>query len=161
VIFYAAGRHPLAGIAAAFAGVSGGFSASFVPVALDAQLAGITQEAAGLLDASVLVNPLVNYYFTTASSLLIIALGWLLPARVMEPRLVRTGAKGAGDLGDLPQFAAPPAAERRGIRAALLTLLVAGLLLLVSAWPSDSAWRSAAIGALATSDAPIIRSIVA
>ena len=40
VIFYAAGRHPLAGIAAAFAGVSGGFSASFVPVSLDPLLAG-------------------------------------------------------------------------------------------------------------------------
>ncbi len=46
VIFYAAGRHPLAGIAAAFAGVSGGFSASFVPVALDPMLAGLTQQAA-------------------------------------------------------------------------------------------------------------------
>src|SRR5690606_22035882 len=161
VIFYAAGRHPLAGIAAAFAGVSGGFSASFVPVALDAQLAGITQEAAGLLDASVLVNPLVNYYFTTASSLLIIALGWWLTDRVIEPRLVRTGTKVDGDLSDLPKFEAPTAAERRGIRAAPLPLLVAGLLLVASAWPADSAWRSAATGALATSDAPIIRSIVA
>src|SRR5690606_10311414 len=45
VIFHAAGRHPLAGIAAAFAGVSGGFSASFLPVALDAQLAGIRWRA--------------------------------------------------------------------------------------------------------------------
>lgn len=160
VIFYAAGRHPLAGIAAAFAGVSGGFSASFVPVALDAQLAGITQEAAGLLDASVLVNPLVNYFFTTASSLMIIGLGWWITDRVIEPRLVRTAAKIDGDMSDMPKFEQPTAAERRGIRAALLTLLVAGALLVVSAWPADSAWRSTSNGALAAADAPIMRSIV-
>jgi aminobenzoyl-glutamate transport protein len=76
VIFYAAGRHPLAGIAAAFAGVSGGFSATFfVPSSLDPLLAGLTQEAAHILDPSVVVNPLNNYFFTTASTFLIIAVG--------------------------------------------------------------------------------------
>ncbi|MFO7325229.1 MAG: AbgT family transporter [Pseudomonadota bacterium] len=161
VIFHAAGRHPLAGIAAAFAGVSGGFSASFLPVALDAQLAGITQEAAGLLDAGVQVNPLVNYYFTTASSLLIVALGWWLTDRVIEPRLLRSGAAIDGDMSEMPRFEAPTPAERRGLRAALLTLLVAGVLMVASAWPGDSAWRSASSGALTAADAPIMRSIVA
>ena len=58
VIFYAAGRHPLAGIAAAFAGVSGGFSANFVPSSLDPLLQGLTQAGAHILDTSVVVNPL-------------------------------------------------------------------------------------------------------
>ena len=57
VIFYAAGRHPLAGIAAAFAGVSGGFSANFVPSSLDPLLQGLTQAGAQILDPSVIVNP--------------------------------------------------------------------------------------------------------
>jgi aminobenzoyl-glutamate transport protein len=57
VIFQAAGRHPLAGIAAAFAGVSGGFSANFVPSALDPMLQGISQAAGRLLDPE-----LVLYY---------------------------------------------------------------------------------------------------
>src|SRR5690606_42049939 len=68
VIFYAAGRHPLAGIAAAFAGVSGGFSATFIPSSLDPLLSGLTQEAARLIDPTVVVNPLNNYVFTTAST---------------------------------------------------------------------------------------------
>lgn len=76
IIFYAAGRHPLAGIAAAFAGVSGGFSATyFVPSSLDPLLAGLTQTAAQLRDPSVVINPLNNYYFTTASTFLIVAVG--------------------------------------------------------------------------------------
>ncbi|MBT8099343.1 MAG: AbgT family transporter, partial [Gammaproteobacteria bacterium] len=65
VIFYAAGRHPLAGIAAAFAGVSGGFSANFVPSSLDPLLQGLTQGGAQLLDPSIEVNTLNNYFFTT------------------------------------------------------------------------------------------------
>ncbi|MCA1732250.1 MAG: AbgT family transporter, partial [Acidobacteria bacterium] len=60
VIFYAAGRHPLAGIGAAFAGVSGGFSANPVPSALDPLLQGLTQSAAQIIDPTRLVNPLCN-----------------------------------------------------------------------------------------------------
>ena len=91
VIFYAAGRHPLAGIAAAFAGVSGGFSANFVPSSLDPLLQGLTQEGARLLDPDIAVNTLNNYFFTTASSILIVALGWWLTDRVVEPRLQGNG----------------------------------------------------------------------
>src|SRR5690606_19540834 len=87
IIFYAAGRHPLAGIAAAFAGVSGGFSANPVPSALDPLLQGFTQPAAQLVAPEILVNPLNNYFFTATSSLLIIALGWFITDRVIEPRL--------------------------------------------------------------------------
>ncbi len=97
VIFYAAGRHPLAGIAAAFAGVSGGFSATFfVPSSLDPLLAGLTQVAARLSSdpaaASIVINPLNNYYFTTASTFLVVLVGWFLTDKVIEPRLNRTTA---------------------------------------------------------------------
>src|SRR5690606_33588284 len=78
IIFHAAGRHPIAGIAAAFAGVSGGFSANPVPSALDPLLQGFTQPAAQILDANLLVNPLCNYYLTAASSILITLLGWYI-----------------------------------------------------------------------------------
>jgi len=83
VIFYAAGRHPLAGIAAAFAGVSGGFSASFVPSAIDPLLQGLSQAGARILDPAIELNPLNNYFFTTASSLLIIGVGWLVTSKVI------------------------------------------------------------------------------
>src|SRR5690625_2980251 len=72
VIFYAAGRHPLAGIAAAFAGVSGRFSANFIPSAIDPMLASITLEAARIFDPEIVLNPINNWYFTSASSVLIV-----------------------------------------------------------------------------------------
>jgi aminobenzoyl-glutamate transport protein len=87
VIFYSAGRHPLAGIAAAFAGVSGGFSANFIPSSLDPLLSGLTQSGAQIIDASRLVNPLSNWYFTAASCLVIVAVGWFITDKIIEPRL--------------------------------------------------------------------------
>jgi aminobenzoyl-glutamate transport protein len=159
VIFYAAGRHPLAGIAAAFAGVSGGFSASFVPVSLDPLLAGITQQAAQILDPTITINPLNNYYFTTVSSLVIIGLGWWITDRVIEPRLART-VQVDGDMSGMPRFESPTPAERRGLRAALATMGLGLLLLALTALPAGSAWRSAS-GTLTATDAPLMRSIVA
>ncbi len=67
VLFQTAGRHPLLGIAVAFASVSGGFSANPLVSALDPLLAGITQAGAGVLNAHYVVNPLANYYFTASS----------------------------------------------------------------------------------------------
>lgn len=75
VIFYAMGRHPLAGIAAAFAGVSGGFGANFVPSGLDPLLQSFTQSAAQIIDPEIAINPLNNWFFASASSLLIVLLG--------------------------------------------------------------------------------------
>lgn len=89
VIFAAAGRNPLAGIAAAFAGVSGGFGANFVPSGLDPLLQGFTQAAAQIVDPVREVNPLSNWWFAAASSLLIVGLGWFVTDRIVEPRLNR------------------------------------------------------------------------
>src|SRR5690625_7206929 len=69
VIFYAAGRHPIAGIGAAFAGASGGFSANFIPSGIDPLIQGFTQSAAQLVAADMQLNPLNNWYFTSGSSL--------------------------------------------------------------------------------------------
>ncbi|MCW8848824.1 MAG: AbgT family transporter, partial [Melioribacteraceae bacterium] len=87
IIYYAAGRHPLAGIVAANAGIAGGFSANYLISAIDVILQGFTQSAAQIMDASVLVNPLCNYYFMAVSSLIIIGLAWYITDRIIEPRL--------------------------------------------------------------------------
>lgn len=87
VIFYAAGRHPLAGIAAAFAGVSGGFSANFIPSAIDPLLMGFTLPAAQIIDPGIQLNPLNNWFFTSASSVLIVLAGWYVTDKIVEPRL--------------------------------------------------------------------------
>ena len=158
VIFYAAGRHPLAGIAAAFAGVSGGFSANFVPSALDPLLAGLTSAGAQVLDPAVSVNPLNNYFFTTASSLLIIGLGWFLTDKIVEPRLQRSTPVD-GDTEDLPKMDELSDRERRALRIGLLTMLGGLILLLVTALPDGSPWRDES-GSLAGFGAPLMQSIV-
>ena len=157
VIFYAAGRHPLAGIAAAFAGVSGGFSANFVPSSLDPLLQGLTQAGAQILDPDVVLNPLNNYFFTTASSLLIIGLGWFITERFVEPRLKSTDVDGNAE--DLPEMHDLEDHERGGLRWALVSMVVGLALLFVTALPEGSAWR-AADGQLTTGAAPMMRSIV-
>ena len=162
VIFYAAGRHPLAGIAAAFAGVSGGFSASlFVPSSLDPMLAGLTQAAARLsadpAAAEITINPLNNFFFTTASAGLIILVGWFLTDKVIEPRLKNTQVD--GDPASLPKLDALTDAERKGLRYATLSMLISGLLLIWSASGADSAWRGTD-GTLTSATAPLMQSIV-
>jgi aminobenzoyl-glutamate transport protein len=157
VIFQAAGRHPLAGIAAAFAGVSGGFSASPVPTSLDPLLQGLTQEAAQILDPARQLNPLCNWLFTGASSVLIVAVGWFLTDRVVEPRLRRVAVDGQAE--DASALGTNSPEERRGLRAALLAMSLGLALLIALAAPAGSPLRSPA-GALTDSTAPLMRSIV-
>ena len=157
VIFQAAGRHPLAGIAAAFAGVSGGFSANFVPSALDPLLQGITQAGAQIIDPDMVLNPLNNWFFTSASTLLIVGLGWYLTDRIIEPRLSGTALD--GDLAEVPQLEPLTTDERRGLTASLLAMGLALLVLFLSALPEGSAWRSPD-GELTAGSAPMMRSIV-
>ena len=157
VIFQAAGRHPLTGIAVAFAGVSGGFSANPLPSALDPMLQGLTQSAAQLLDPSMVVNPLNNWFFTGASTLLVMGVGWFVADRIVEPRLSRLPVD--GDFADAPTLSAMTAAEQRGLRAALLVMLASLLVLAATTWPEGSAWRSPG-GPLTAADAPLMKSIV-
>jgi aminobenzoyl-glutamate transport protein len=157
VIFQAAGRHPLTGIAVAFAGVSGGFSANFVPSALDPMLQGISQVGARLIDPDIILNPLNNWFFTSASTLLIVGLGWYIADRIVDPRL--SGVEVDGDLAEAPalETLAPP--ERRGLRAGLAAMAVGIAALVITALPGGSAWR-APDGELAVSAAPLMQSIV-
>jgi aminobenzoyl-glutamate transport protein len=157
VIFQAAGRHPLAGIAAAFAGVSGGFSANFIPSALDPMLQGISQAGGRLIDPELVLNPLNNWFFTSASTVLIVGLGWYVTDRIVEPRLRPTPVD--GDLAQVPTLEALDPRERRGLAAALLAMAAGIALLWLSALPADSAWRAGS-GALADSAAPLMKSVV-
>jgi aminobenzoyl-glutamate transport protein len=157
VIFHAAGRHPLAGIACAFAGVSGGFAANFIPSGIDPLLQGFTQTAAQLIDPARVVNPLCNWGFTSASSVLIILVGWFLTDRVIEPRLRSVPIDG----DEIPEarLARLEPSERRGLIAATLTMAAGIALLVLAAAPADSPLRNAA-GKLTAFDAPLMQAIV-
>ena len=89
IIFASAGRHPLAGIAAAFAGVSGGFSANITPGQLDALLFGITQSAyeSSNIDAGWTVNFAGNWYFIGALLFIYLPVIWFVTDKIIEPRL--------------------------------------------------------------------------
>ena len=127
IIFYAAGRHPLAGIAAGFAGVSGGFSANLIPCGIDPLLAGLTTTSAQLVDPEYLVNPLCNWYFTGASSFLIVTLGWLITDFVIEPKLRSSVIDGNPD--DMPKLPELTRRDNLGIVCALASIVVCGGLL--------------------------------
>ncbi len=157
VIFYAAGRHPLAGIAAAFAGVSGGFSANFVPSGIDPLLQGLTQTGVDIINPAHQVNPLCNWLFTSLSSILVIGICWYLTDRVIEPRLKGTPVDGDPEM--MPKMENLTAQERKGMWAGLAAMVIGVGLLILAVAPSDSALRSPT-GGITEFSAPLMQSIV-
>ncbi|HEV2079060.1 MAG TPA: AbgT family transporter [Allosphingosinicella sp.] len=157
VIYAAAGRHPIAGIAAAFAGVSGGFSANLLPGQLDALLFGITQEAAEAIVPAWQPNIAGNWFFIAAMTFVFLPVIWYVTDRIIEPRLgryvpqgqaaVSAGAAPQAAAAPLPEGVAEPEAEeardapltggqRKGLRwAGLATLGVIALWLLFTVGP--------------------------
>jgi aminobenzoyl-glutamate transport protein len=130
-LFAASGRHPLAGLAAAFAGVSGGFSANLLPSSLDVLLAGLTQEAVdgAKLVAGYRVQVLGNQWFMMVSTPLLVTAGTWVTHRFVEPRL--------GPWSGAAERLEPiTAVERRALRvAAAAALLVVIAIALLAALP--------------------------
>jgi aminobenzoyl-glutamate transport protein len=120
-------------------------------------LQGLTQAGAQILDTAVIVNPLNNYFFTTASSVLIVGLGWYITDKIVEPRIKATEID--GDAEDLPVMHDLQDNERKGLRWALFSMVLGIVVLFVTALPEGSAWRTAD-GDLTAFSAPMMRSIV-
>ncbi len=152
LLFAAAGRPPLAGIVAAFAGVSGGYSANLVIGPVDAILAGLSTEAVKLVDAGYVVNAAGNYYFSLASVLLLSILATVITERVIEPRL-RGGVSAEASAPEPPTLA-----ERRGLRAVGIWTVLLVALLLSGTLPDDGFLRDRANPSLLAS--PLLSGIV-
>jgi len=156
LVFIAAGRHPIAGIAAAFAGVSAGFSANLLIGPLDALLAGISTESVRLVDAEYEVTAAGNWWFIIASTILIAIVVTLVTEFITEKRLAPAELPEDIQVADEP--AGDPTAERRGlIGAGVVTLVLLGLILL-GLLPADGALRDPATGSIMRS--PFINGIV-
>jgi len=112
VIFLAVGRHPIAGMAAAFAGVSGGFSANIILGTIDPLLAGLTQEAAHIVDPQYHVNPTANYYFMLVSTFLVAMVGTWVTEKIVEPRLGKFEAPKELEVEDMHPLTSR---ERKGL----------------------------------------------
>jgi aminobenzoyl-glutamate transport protein len=124
VLFASAGRHPLAGIAAAFAGVSGGFSANLFPGQLDALLYGITEEAGEILNAGYDANIAGNWYFIAVLMFIYLPIIWYVTDKIIEPRLGKWSPEDGADAASYADENKPLTAEqKKGLRWAGLALL--------------------------------------
>lgn len=140
-IFLQAGRHPIAGLVLAFAAVSGGFSANLLVSGLDPMLSSLTQAAAEIARPGTAVNPMCNYYFTVASSLLIVGVAWLVTVKITEPRVKRTLVLDGDEIGSTPDSTVNPQ-QRKAVWCALGVGLLLLALLALWALPADSALRA-------------------
>ncbi len=155
IIFLSVGRHPIAGLAAAFAGVSGGFSANLLLGTIDPLLAGITQEAARIIDPAYTVTPACNYYFMVASTFVIAALGTWVTEKIVVPRLGPYEGETTEHADGLQPLSA---AEKKGLSWALAVSL---LLLATVVWglaPADGFLRNIDTGSVLHS--PFMHGIV-
>jgi aminobenzoyl-glutamate transport protein len=159
VIFLAVGRHPIAGMAAAFAGVSGGYSANLLIGTVDPLLAGITQEAAQLIDPGYLVHPAVNWYFMVISTFLITTVGTLVTHRIVEPKLgiydPSHAEEGAADQRTLEPLSP---LEKRGLLWAAVSVLAVCALIALAVVPEWGVLRNPETGEVLNS--PFLRGMV-
>lgn len=153
IIFMSFGRHPIAGLAAAFAGVSGGWSANLLIGSNDPMFAGISTEAAHMLDPNYLVQPTSNWFFMVVSTFLITAVATYVTEKIVEPRLGEYKAKEeekvVNDITDL---------EKRGMKFALISLLLYVVLILVLVIPENGVLRDPETGGILSS--PFMSSII-
>jgi len=154
VIFQALGRHPIIGMAAAFAGVSGGFSANLLLGTVDPLLAGLSTEAAQILDPGYEVNPTANYFFMVVSTFVISFVGTFITERVVAPRM----GEYTGEIEEEHNFNELNAREKKGLLMALLALVLVMAVTLVGIIPQNGFFRGPD-GGLLTS--PLIRGVVA
>ena len=154
VIFLAAGRHPIAGLAAAFAGVSGGYSANLLLGTVDPLLAGLSEEAAQIISPDYRVNPACNYYFMATSAFMITAAGTWVTEKIVVPRLGEySGHANAEEITALSHN------EKRGLLFALVAAAVFLTFILTGTIPARGFLRNPETGDLLHS--PFLSGIVA
>ena len=152
VIFLTVKRHPIAGMAAAFAGVSGGFSANLVIGSIDPLLAGLSQEAARIVDPEYVVNPTANYFFMIASTFFIAFVGTWVTEKIVEPRL---GPYKGEQQGEELERLSPT--EKKGLKYAFLALLIMIGLILWGIVPDNGLLRGPDNGIL---NSPVIKGVI-
>ncbi|AIK83838.1 P-aminobenzoyl-glutamate transporter [Corynebacterium glutamicum] len=168
MVFKAAGRHPVAGLLGSFAAVGAGYSTALVPTSLDALFAGITNAVMETLPgfATTEVNPVSNYYFNIASSIVLGLLCGFLIDKVLEPRMWRQdiateyaeSVEPVTGTGDEEISATLTVQENRALAISMWTTLVTAIVVLVVVLIPGSPWRNEDGGFLPTS--PLLSSVV-
>lgn len=137
IIFHALGRHPMAGLAAAFCGVGGGFGANFLIGSVDPILAGLSQSAANIIDPEMKINALVNFYFAFVSAIMIVILGTLITEKIVEPRLGSYNGKAE----KIPLEKINPN-EKKGLQWAGISMFIIAVLLALTIIPDKGLFRN-------------------
>ncbi len=153
VIFIAVGRHPIAGMAAAFAGVSGGFSANLLLGTVDPLLSGLSQEAAHIVDSAVIVHPTANYYFMFVSTFIVTAAGTWVTEKIVVPRL---GEWKSDSPAEAIKKLTPE--EKKGLLWAAIVATLLTIIIMIGIVPEHGFLR-AENGSILTS--PLIKGVVA
>jgi aminobenzoyl-glutamate transport protein len=153
IIFIAVGRHPMVGMAAAFAGVSGGFSANLFLGTVDPLLAGLSEEAARIMDPTYTVNPTANYYFMFVSTFIIAAAGTWVTEKIVAPRFGKYEGEFRGE-----KVEKLSSDEKKGLVYSLIAAVIVTIVILWGIIPQDGFLRSADGGIL---DSPLIKGVVA
>lgn len=159
MIFHSLGRHPLAGLAAAFAGVSGGYSANLLLGTVDPLLSGITEAAAHMIAPDYSVGPEVNWYFMFVSTFLIAGLGAFVTEKIVEPRLGVYDPSEASIELQKQEMSELTDKERKALKMAGLTFVGVCALLALTVVPENGILRNPETGGVAGS--PFLKGIVA
>lgn len=145
IIFLASKRHPIAGLAAAYAGVSGGWTANLLLGTNDPLYAGISTQAANILDPNYIVHPTGNWFFMVASTFLVTIIGTYITDKIVEPRLPEYHFSNDDRVDAITQH------EKRGLKfagiAEAIFLIVMGILVL----PENALLRNPETGEILTS----------
>lgn len=149
-------RHPMAGMAAAFFGVSGGFSANLLIGSIDPLLSGFSTEGAKILQSDYYVSPMSNYYFLFASTFLITVVGAWITDKYVEPRLQRTGSY---EFDESQTITALTPQQAKGLKAAAVGLIASILFILLITLPQGSILQNDS-GKDLLINSPFINSIV-
>ncbi len=137
MVFHSLGRHPIAGLAAAFSGVSGGFGANFLIGSVDPILAGLSTSAAQIILPDLVINPAVNYYFMFFSAIIIVILGTLVTEKIVEPRLGQY--QGNVDRIELEKL---NNLEKKGLKWAGISMIAVIFILALTIIPENGIFRN-------------------
>ncbi|MDQ0220756.1 AbgT family transporter [Peribacillus cavernae] len=154
MVFIMIGRHPIAGLAAAYAAVAGGFSANLLLSVVDVLLASFTETGAKFIDPNFVANPAMNYYFMAASTIMLIPLTVYVTSKIVEPRL----GSYSGSVEIQAEIEDITKEEKRGLLWAGIALLICVVILLILTLPSGAFLRDPKTDSLLVS--PLMKGLV-
>lgn len=125
ILFKCLGRHPIAGVCAAFSGIAFGYGANFVVNGLDASLLEYTKTATNILDSNYIVNINGNLIFMIVSSLLLSYLGMFITEKYIVPKL----GKYVSD-DEIDEYDSVSSREKKGLILSIGAIIILSIIII-------------------------------